>query len=113
VTALAGEPRGAESIGDEGRRVAHQQRALRRQRQLLDQPPRPDLEIAAVAELGVDVGEPGVEATVGAARLGELGDQNRQGLGLAADGAQDVEGDDVARDFPDRARPRLLKCPGL
>ena len=49
ATALDRQPRGAERVGDRRRRVAHQQRPLERDREILDHPPRLELSVVAGA----------------------------------------------------------------
>ena len=65
--------------------------------------------VGGSGELGLERPDGGVEGAVGAAGGGELGGERVGGGGLAAQGAQDVEGDDVARAFPDRVQRRLAE----
>ena len=56
---VAVEPRGAEGVGDGRVGVAHEQRALQRERHPLDDPPRARLGVLEVGQLGLQrVGEP-------------------------------------------------------
>src|SRR5581483_1860972 len=52
---VAPEPRGAEGVGDGARRVPHDERALEREREPLDETPRARLERVEVAELALQV----------------------------------------------------------
>ena len=87
----------------------HQERALERQCQPLDQPPRPQLGSSGrrAGELLAQGVGPGVETAVGPAGRLDLGEQGLGGLRLPGDGAQHVQALDVARPFPDRVQGRL------
>ena len=80
---VAGEAGGAEGVGDRGRRVAHEQRALQREREALDDPPRAVLELRAVAQLGAHALDEGVQARVGARGEVDLGLEELERLRVA------------------------------
>ena len=103
------EPAAAEGVGDLGGREAHQQRALQAGGHPAGQQPGAGLERARVAEQRERVVDGPVEAAVRAAGGADLGDPRLQHLRLAAEGAQHVEGVDVARALPDRVERRLAE----
>ena len=69
----------------------------------------PGLERPGVAEQRERVVDGAVQPAVRAARSADLGDPRLQHLRLAAEGAQHVEGVDVARALPDRVERRLAE----
>src|SRR3954467_299079 len=79
------EAAGAERVGDGRRRVAHEQRGLEGEREVLDRAPREPLSVGARQRLqgGGERVEVGVEASVAAAGELALREEGGQSLGLA------------------------------
>ena len=93
------------------RRVAHEQRALQRERHPLDDAPRAQLDRLGVGELVAQRGGERVQARVGAGGLVDLVEERLSTSGEAAERAQDVERHDVARALPDRGQRHLAVQP--
>ena len=109
--AAVAEPAGAERVGDRGRGVADEQRALEREREILDRAAREPLRVLArelLQRRGQRV-EVGVEPPVAAAAQLALGQERGQPLGLARERAQHVERDHVARALPDPVERRVAQ----
>ena len=87
--------------------MTHEQGRLERQAHPLDEPARAGLGVLGIAQLALERAEPLVEPSVGACGLAALVHERVDRLGIAAQRAQDVEADHVARSFPDRLQ-RLL-----
>ena len=110
TAARIAEPRRAEGVGDRRRGVADQKRGLQDERHALDDPPGLRL-VGGAGEPIRQVAHRGVEGAVGPGRRGELGGERVEGGGLAAERAQHVERDDVARALPDAVDRALAEEP--
>ena len=110
---VAGEAGGAERVGDGGRRVAHEQRALQREGHALDDAPGALLDRVRVAELVAQRRGERIEPGVAAGRLAELVEVRVEDTipADAAQRAQHVERHDVARALPDRGQRHLAVQP--
>src|SRR5262249_43416913 len=86
--AIAREPGRTERLGDGGRRVAQEERALQGEGHVLDQPPGAALDGGEVAQLDAQSLDEGVEARVGAAGEADLGEEGLDRFRAAAHGAQ-------------------------
>jgi hypothetical protein len=89
--ALAAQARGAERVGDGGRRVADEQRGLQREREALDDAAGAVLEGVGVAQLAAHPRGVRVEARVRAGGLVHLVEEGVERMRRAADRAQRVE----------------------
>ena len=108
------QPAGAERVGDRGRRVADEQRALEGEREVLDRAAREPLRVVAG-----ELGERAPAARRGARRAARSAPRPRshsarkagRPVGLARERAQDVERDHVARALPDAVERRVAQQP--
>ena len=105
------EARGAEGVGDRGRRMANQQGGLQCERHVLHEATCPGFERLrlrlGVVKGGAELREVGVEARIGAGCLLDLGEEHLRREGCAGERAQHVERHHVARPLPDRHQRRL------
>src|SRR5438874_12502144 len=108
---VAGEPRRAERVGYRGRGVAHEQRGLQQQRHPLDHAPAAGLDAVEVVQLRLETPSRLVEAVVRIPCEPDLVEERLERRGLAPDGAQHVEADDVARSLPDAVARALAEEP--
>jgi hypothetical protein len=90
--------------------VADQQRRLQQQRHPLDEAPAAGF-VGGGAEFCPQGAGGGVEGGVGPVGDVDLGSEGVERRGLAAEGAEDVERDDVPRPFPDAVDRRLAEEP--
>src|SRR4051812_30948451 len=113
---LVAEPRRTERLGDLGRRELDEQGALEAGGHPAGQPAGAHLELGGVGERLQHALDGPVEVRVLAARLADLDEPGVEGLGLAGQGPQDVEGVDVAGALPYGVERRLAveqRQPGL
>ena len=102
ATVVSRQPGGAERLGDGGVSVAHQQRALQRQRHPLDHAARPVLEVVGIGAARRAARPRTRRGARRRRRRASISPKNASSAsGLAAQRAQHVEADDVARAFPD------------
>ena len=103
--------RRAERVGDGGRCVPDQQRALEDQGHLLDDPAGAELDVVEGRELLLQPRHRLVEPGVGTRREPDLREERVEGVRLPGDGPQRVERSDVARALPDRQQRQLAVDP--
>ena len=104
-------PGGQERLGDGRVAVAHQQRALQREADVLGDLAGPVLDGLEVLQRGPERVDVGVQARILARGLGQLVEQHVDALRPSCHGAQRVQRADVAGPLPDAHQRRLAVQP--